>query len=402
MLSITRIGGPPEFIQGCQLHRIEMHQNTTFLASRLRQREQTGLLRQLRTNGDLVDFCSNDYLGLARSPELQQAIQRTENQINTPRNGATGSRLLAGHTALADLVETQLAAFYQTESALIFNAGYDANIGLFSALPQRGDVLLTDELIHASMIDGARLSYAERHRFPHNNLDHLSTLLQAAHDRKAPNIFVAVESVYSMDGDTAPLAELVELCTQYEAHLIVDEAHATGVYGPNGEGLVVELGLQERVLARIHTFGKGLGVHGAAVVGPTLLRDYLINTARSFIYTTALPPHNLLAIQCAHEQLAVQTEQRAQLHQRIAFFRERVTQKLSTGCWTDSSSPIQCLLIEGNEACRAVATRAQVAGFDVRAILSPTVPVGQERVRICLHSFNTEEQIAGLVDVLAS
>lgn len=379
-----------------------MYENTAFLTNRLRQRQQAGLLRQLRPGGDLIDFCSNDYLGLARSPNLYKAIQKAENELSTPQNGATGSRLLAGHTTLADVVEIQLAAFYQTENALVFNAGYDANIGLLSALPQRGDVLLTDELIHASMIDGARLGYAQRHRFRHNDLGHLNTLLQDAYDRETPNIFVAVESVYSMDGNMAPLPELVKLCADYQAHLIVDEAHATGVYGPNGEGRVVELDLQEQVLARVHTFGKGVGVHGAVVVGPTVLRDYLINTARSFIYTTALPPHSLLAIRCAHEQLPTLSEQRVLLQQHVVFFREKALKQMPNACWTDSSSPIQCLLVRGNEACRAVAARAQVAGFDVRAILSPTVPVGQERVRICLHSFNTKEEIAGLVDALAS
>jgi 8-amino-7-oxononanoate synthase len=379
-----------------------MYQNTSFLTNRLRQREQTGLLRQLRLGGNRVDFCSNDYLGLARSTELRQAIQQAENQQPVSQNGATGSRLLAGHTALADAVEKQLAAFYQAKSALIFNSGYDANIGLLSSLPQRGDVLITDELIHASMIDGARLCYADRHRFAHNNLDHLVQLLQNARDRETPNTFVAVESVYSMDGDFAPLPELVALCAEYGAHLLVDEAHATGVYGPNGAGLVAELGLQDQVLARIYTFGKGVGVHGAAVVGPPLLRDYLINTARSFIYTTALPPHSLLAIQCAHTQLPSLTEQRAQLHQHVAFFREMALQQMPNACWTASSSPIQCLLIPGNESCRATANKAQKAGFDVRAILSPTVPVGQERVRICLHSFNTEAEIIGLIDALVA
>lgn len=379
-----------------------MQQNTSFLINRLRQREQAGLLRQLRTGGDLIDFCSNDYLGLARSSALRQTIREAENQQLTTQNGATGSRLLAGHTELADLVESQLATFYQTESALVFNSGYDANIGLLSSLPQRGDVLLTDELIHASMIDGSRLGYADRQRFRHNDLDHLAQLMQNIHVQDSSNVFVAVESVYSMDGDLAPLSELVDLCEQYNAHLIVDEAHATGVYGPHGEGRVVELGLQERVLARVHTFGKGMGVHGAVVVGAAPLRDYLINMARSFIYTTALPPYSLLAIRCAHEQGAVIHQEQEKLHRQVTFFQTIAAQKLQDARWTDSSSPIQCLLINGNEACRRVATRAQAAGFDVRAILSPTVPVGLERIRICLHSFNTEEEIVGLMDTLAS
>ncbi|KAB7729321.1 aminotransferase class I/II-fold pyridoxal phosphate-dependent enzyme [Rudanella paleaurantiibacter] len=379
-----------------------MHDKLAFLDARLQQRQQAGLLRTLRPNSGLIDFCSNDYLGLARSATLREAIREAERQSPDLANGATGSRLLAGHTLLADAVEAQLAAYYQTETALVFNAGYDANIGLLSALPGRDDVLLTDELIHASMIDGARLSYATRHRFRHNDLTHLDELLRQARARTqvGQQVFVAVESVYSMDGDLAPLPQLVQLCEQYEAHLIVDEAHATGVYGSTGAGRVAELGLSGRVLARVHTFGKGLGVHGAAVVGPRLLRDYLINTARSFIYTTALPPHSLLAIGCAHEQVSGATAERQYLHRLIELFRQQAAQKLPHARWTDSPSPIQCLLIGGNEACRSVATRAQQAGFDVRAILSPTVPVGQERLRICLHSFNTEAQITHLLDSL--
>lgn len=378
-----------------------MPQNNHFLRERLRQREAAGLLRHLRPNANLIDFCSNDYLGLARSPDLARAIQQAEADLSPPQNGATGSRLLAGHTALADAVEEQLACFYQAETALIFNSGYDANLGLLASLPQRGDVLLTDELIHASMIDGARLSYADRQRFRHNDLDHLSQLLQDARNRNAPNIFVAVESVYSMDGDFVALSELVSICERFGAHLIVDEAHATGVYGPQGEGRVVSLGLQDRVLARVHTFGKGLGVHGAAVVGSQPLRNYLINMARSFVYTTALPPHSLLAIRCAHEQVATLTGTREELQERVAFFRKLAAQKLPTACWTHSTSPIQCLLIPGNDACRRVAAHAQETGFDVRAILSPTVPVGQERIRICLHAFNSEEEIGRVIEAIA-
>ncbi|WP_019988407.1 aminotransferase class I/II-fold pyridoxal phosphate-dependent enzyme [Rudanella lutea] len=379
-----------------------MHDKLAFLDARLGQRQQAGLLRTLRPNSGLIDFCSNDYLGMARSATLREAICKAEGQSPDLANGATGSRLLAGHTLLAEAVETQLATYYQTESALIFNSGYDANLGLLSALPSRDDVLITDELIHASMIDGARLSYATRHRFRHNDLNHLDELLRHARAQTpaTQQVFVAVESVYSMDGDLAPLPQLVALCEQYEAHLIVDEAHATGVYGPTGAGRVAELGLSARVLARVHTFGKGLGVHGAAVVGPRLLRDYLINTARSFIYTTALPPHSLLAIGCAHEQVAQAQAERRSLHECIGLFRQQAALKLPHSRWTDSPSPIQCLLVEGNEACRLVANRAQQAGFDVRAILSPTVPVGQERLRICLHSFNTEDQITHLLDSL--
>lgn len=376
------------------------------LADRLATRQQAGLLRQLRPASDQIDFCSNDYLGFARSSVLRTAIQQAEMEQIGLRTGATGSRLLAGQTPLADEVEQELSHFYQTESALIFNAGYDANLGLLACVPQAGDTLLTDELIHASMIDGARLSYATRRRFRHNDLTDLENQLRSATgfgltgQNHLGQVFVAVESVYSMDGDLAPLGELADLCDRYGAALIVDEAHATGIYGPSGEGLVVALGLQERVFARVHTFGKALGVHGAAIVGPAVLRDYLINFARPFMYSTALPPHSFLAIRCAHEHLKTHLNTRELLHNRLVYFRQRVIDVLPGSSWTNSQSPIQCLIVPGNETARHAAMVAQQAGFDVRAILSPTVPAGQERLRICIHAYNTEAEINGLIDSL--
>ncbi|MCX6213538.1 8-amino-7-oxononanoate synthase [Spirosoma sp.] len=374
------------------------------LLERLAVYRQKGLLRQLRIADEAVDFCSNDYLGLARSSQLKQAIQQANAEHSSLRTGATGSRLLAGQTTLAQEVEQKLALFYGTEAALVFNSGYDANIGLLACLPRKGDTLLTDELIHASMIDGARLSYAARHRFRHNDLVDLKAQLEGASQPQNGQIFVAVESVYSMDGDVAPLRELADLCDEYGAALLVDEAHATGIYGSengvNGEGLVTALGLQNRVLARVHTFGKALGVHGAAIVGPAVLRDYLINFARPFIYTTALPPHSLLAIRCAHDQVRADSSALQQLHHQLTYFRRQVAEKLPGSQWSTSQSPIQCLIIPGNDRARRVAAAAQATGLDVRAILSPTVPVGQERLRLCIHAFNTIDEIDRLVDVL--
>lgn len=372
---------------------------TARLAQELRNRQHSGLLRRL-TVANAIDFTSNDYLGLARSTALATYIHQQAGQV--VRNGATGSRLLAGNTELAEAIEHYLARVYRADSALVFNSGYNANVGLLACLPQRGDTLLTDELIHASLIDGARLSYATRQRFAHNDLADLEQKLQQASGR----VFVVVESVYSMDGDVAPLRTLADLCDQYGAALLVDEAHASGVYGLNeadgtAPGLVVAYGLQDRVFARIHTFGKALGVHGAVIVGPTLLRDYLINTARPFIYTTALPPHALLAIRCAHEVLAQDTAPIHQLHALITFFRQTTRQLAPDLPWLESTSPIQGLLVPGNEAVRAVAGRAQAAGYDVRPIVSPTVPSGQERLRLCLHSFNTEDEIRGLIGTIS-
>lgn len=372
------------------------------LCDRLATRQRSGLLRQLRMVDNLIDFCSNDYLGFARSPELRVSLQRADADQTALRTGATGSRLLSGQTELAGEVEQALALFYQTETTLIFNSGYDANLGLLACLPQAGDTLLTDELIHASMIDGARLSYATRRRFRHNDLADLAAQLRSvAHSTSSGQVFVAVESLYSMAGDMAPLRELTDLCDHYGAALIVDEAHATGIYGPNGEGLVVALGLQDRVLARVHTFGKALGVYGAAVAGPAVLRDYLINFARPFIYSTALPPHSLLAIRCAHEHLQHYPNLRNQLHNQLAYFRQRVSNALPGSTWTNSESPIQGLVVPGNDPARHVARIVQDAGFDVRAILSPTVPAGQERLRICVHAYNTETEIDRFVMALS-
>jgi 8-amino-7-oxononanoate synthase len=370
------------------------HWLTTRLTADLADRQQRGLFRSLTVPESTIDFTSNDYLGIGRSDTLHnQLVQAT---ATLTRNGAGSSRLLAGHTYMADQVETQLAEFYQAEAALLFNAGYMANLGLLSCLPQRGDTLLTDELIHASLIDGARLSKANRLRFAHNDLADLETKLRAAF-LQGGNVFVVVESLYSMDGDEAPLPEIAALCNAFNAALIVDEAHASGVYGPGGAGLVVAHGLQNQVLARIHTFGKALGVHGAAILSSTLLRTYLINTARPLIYATALPPHDLLAIHLAHEIVAAQPERAALLQERVAYFREKRHQLAPDATWLASTSPIQSLLIPSNAAVRQVATIMQVAGFDVRPIVSPTVAAGQERIRICLHSYNTEAEIDGLL-----
>lgn len=370
---------------------------TNRLTADLADRKQRGLFRSLTVAESAIDFTSNDYLGIGRSATLQKQLAEAATYLT--RNGATGSRLLAGHTHLTDTVEAELARFYRAETALLFNAGYLANLGLLTCLAKAGDTLITDELIHASLIDGTRLSKAARLRFAHNDLADLEIQLRQA-SMQGGNSFVVVESLYSMDGDEAPLPQLAALCAAYDAALIVDEAHASGVYGPGGAGLVVAHGLQDQVTARVHTFGKALGVHGAAVLGSALLRTYLINTARPFIYTTALPPHDLLAIQLAHKLVAAEPDRAALLHERIAYFREKSRQLAPEANWLTSTSPIQGLIMPGNAAVRQVAAKAQAAGFDVRPIVSPTVAAGHERIRICLHTYNTNDDIDGLLAAL--
>ncbi|GAB3245856.1 pyridoxal phosphate-dependent aminotransferase family protein [Larkinella harenae] len=362
----------------------------------LEKRRIAGLLRTLKKPTSLLDFCSNDYLGLGRSTVLRQRIEQALTDYPTLANGSTGSRLLAGNSELAEELEVEIAHFHKAEAALVFNSGYDANVGLLASLPQRGDTLLTDELIHASMIDGARLSTAHRFKFRHNDLEDLENRLK----RATGTVYVAIESVYSMDGDLAPLPEIVALCERYEAALIVDEAHGTGVFGTNGEGLVQQLGLEKRVFARIHTFGKALGVHGAAVVGSAVLRDFLINFARSFVYSTALPPHSLLAIRSVYRLLPQSKDLIERLHNVRTYFQQQIQEHLPQTEWTSADSPILGLIVPGNEACRAVAKQLQQAGFDIRPIVSPTVPAGRERLRICLHAFNTEQEMDRLVQTL--
>ncbi|MEL6537931.1 MAG: 8-amino-7-oxononanoate synthase, partial [Bacteroidota bacterium] len=348
-----------------------------------------------------VDFYSNDYLGLAQSEELRTRIREAEEEFALPAHGATGSRLLSGQSTLAEEVEAELARWLQADAALFFNSGYTANLAVLSTLPQKGDTILYDQYAHACLKDGARLSLAQRFSFRHNDLADLRKKLAKA----TGTVYVVVESVYSMDGDQAPLLALADLCDEVGAVLMVDEAHSTGLWGHQGSGLCVELGLTDRVPVRIHTFGKAMGTHGAAVAGHPVLREVLINSARSFIYTTAPPPQQWVAVREAVRFLA---KHHPSLFQRlqnvILHFQESISLvDLGEGpAMLDSQSPIQGLIVPGNEACRAMAQKLQAAGFAVRPILSPTVPKGSERVRICLHSYNTEDELDRFAEALSS
>jgi len=359
------------------------------LHQKLTERQVAGNLRQLSLQPPGIDFCSNDYLGLASTPPPQS----TGNAALA--HGATGSRLITGNSLLTEETEALIARFHDAEAALIFNSGYDANIGLLSAVSSRHTTYLYDERCHASIIDGIRLAICRnKFRFAHNNTDSLHQLLlqHSSHG----SVIVVVESVYSMDGDTAPLQAVADLCHQYNAALIVDEAHATGVYGAKGEGLVCSLGLQQQVLARIHTFGKALGCHGAAVVGSNLLRQYLINFARSFIYTTALPAQAIAAISNVYHYLASPTFSNSHLHYLIAYYGRQMAVSGIAG-WLPGTSPIQVLITSGNQPTRLLAGALRQAGLLVYPILHPTVPQGSERLRICLHTTNTTEEIDLLI-----
>jgi 8-amino-7-oxononanoate synthase len=369
------------------------------IREQLAKRREEGVFRSLRTENKCIDFCSNDYLGFARSPELQKRIAAKAGKY--PESGSTGSRLLSGNSSQAEFLEQCIAAFHTARAGLIFNSGYDANVGLFSALASRGDTVLYDSLIHASVRDGIRLSNAHAFNFKHNDLEHLEERLKSAARAFGGEgkVFVAVESIYSMDGDTCPLIRIASLCETYGANLIVDEAHATGVIGARGEGLVSSLGLRDQVFARVHTFGKALGCHGAIVLGSTLLRDYLINYARSFIYTTSLSPSSLASIECAYDLLEENPAFVQDLSAQVELFKHE-TQGAGITWLLPSNSPIQCVLVPGNMEVKKIADRIFEEGFDVRPIWSPTVQVGKERLRICIHRFNTPEQIRNLALLL--
>lgn len=368
------------------------------LYQKLQERDKAGNLRTLTTSAHLIDFCSNDYLGLASNPTLAQQVLQSLASMPAHRQGATGSRLVSGTSPYALNLEKYLAVLFQAENALLFNSGYQANTAILSTIPQKGDTIICDALIHASLREGARLSFAQNYYFKHNDLEDLEKKLQKATGEK----FVVIESVYSMDGDFGELDAIAKICNKYLAHLIIDEAHSTGIFGKNGNGFTCQKNLESVCFARIYTFGKAIGGHGACIVGSKILIDYLINFARAFIYTTALPLHTLVSIYEAFEFLKQNPRVSASLHKKIELFKTQMQflQQQDVISLKESNSPIQILKIGGNKRTKYFAEEVQKLGYDVRPILSPTVKKGEEILRICLHSFNTNQEIHGLTTCL--
>lgn len=364
------------------------------LQNKLEQIAKIGATRSLTHNPNYIDFSSNDYLGLALNKELNEITTQKLSIINHKINGSGGSRLISGHHEYITAIEEKIAKIHSAEACLLFNSGYNANMGVLSSIPQKNDIVLYDEYSHSSIKDGIRLSLANKFPFRHNNLQDLANKLLKFSNHTC---FVVVESVYSMDGDRAPLVELVALCKLYDAILIVDEAHSTGVFGIGGNGLVCALGLEADIPIRIHTYGKAMGTHGASVVGSKYLKDYLINFSRQFIYTTALPLHSYVAIEVAYEYLSVNYKTlQAKLFANIDLLKSELTnvEVIAYG------SPIICKLYPGNQQVKNKAKYLQSHLLDIKAILSPTVPIGKERIRICIHTFNSEKEIKLLTELL--
>ena len=369
------------------------------LTSKLEKRKEAGQFRKLSKNdSSLADFSSNDYLGLARESAIaKEALKILEEDGFAEQNGARGSRLLNGNHALFEKAENFLADHHHSESALIYNSGYTANIGLLTAVLTRNSIAVYDELIHASLRDAIHFSHARSYRFAHNELDDLEKKLKKARSSFPDSaIYLVTEAVFSMDGDVAPLGSIKRCCQEQDAYLIIDEAHATAT--PVHEEIENEV--KEFAFARILTFGKSLGVHGACVLSSRSLREYLINFSRSFIYTTALAPHCIASLLASYAFLKENPERIQLLEQRIAEFRAEIQRNELQEDFLESRTPIQSFMVRDSVKAKELENELRRKGFDIRAILSPTVPQGTERLRICLHSFNTDRSIRGLINFL--
>ena len=351
------------------------------LKNKLLKRIEEGTLRSLSSFEGMIDFFSNDYLGLAK-------VETKGNYSH----GSTGSRLISGTSSLSLTVESEMASFFGEESALLFNSGYDANLGFFSSVPQRGDTIIYDEFIHASVRDGIRLSFSQHSSFSHNDVEDLEKKIIQAKG----TVYVAIESLYSMDGDLSPLRQIQQVCEKYNAYLVVDEAHSAGVFGKEGRGFVHALNLEDKIFARLITFGKAYGSHGAVILGSKELIQFLTNFSRSFIYTTALPDATI--VRNKEMVLSVDVnERRQELQKNLHYFRSNFQH---VGLISETNSPIQILQLGSVEFTSELAKKIRVNNIAVKPIFSPTVSKGKERLRLCFHSFNTEDEIDSLMKVL--
>ncbi len=357
-----------------------------YLHSKLENLKEDGALRELSVLKGGHDFISNDYLGLVKDDKI--AKYKRPKHAEESKSGSTGSRLLSGNSEYYESVEYKLAKICGAEASLIYSSGYQANVGLMQCIAERGDTLIMDQLCHASLIDGSRVSHAQVWKFAHNDMSELEALLTKAKGKK----IVVTESLFSMDGDEAPLKDLFNLLEKYDAYLIIDEAHAFGVYGEKGRGLSFEYRNNPQLLARIVTFGKAGGVHGAAILGSDVLRSYLINKSRAFIFSTAPSRSFFQEIETMISVLEESEAEREKLRTVIKYFNQKKVE-LSEFSFIESDTQIQGVLVSGNERVMGLSNSLVDSGICVKAVRYPTVSKGQERLRICLHSFNTEGEI---------
>jgi len=427
----VNLGGSDNPIQeNKKLSPVQIFENH-HIHPKLKRRKENGSLRQLKTFRSIsgenaenaIDFSSNDYLGLAQSAQQELKVEDLYKSLPHRYLGSTGSRLLTGDSKYAQDLETSLAGWHKRPSAMLCNSGYDANLSVISCLSLNSTVIM-DELCHNSIQMGLRLSrgYTLR-KFQHSSLQDLETILISEELNKSKHstkpVIIVVESVYSMDGDAAPVKEILDMALAYNACVVVDEAHGLGVLGDNGFGVLEEYGLEKHpsLLCSIHTFGKAAGCHGAVVCGSSRMKDFLLNYGRPIVYSTSLPLHSLVSIACSYESMSgtIGRHLRRDLRDRMQLFRKLFFEKIICldGEYTSSlpirliasTSPINALIIPGNSTCLEFCDKLwnkSNRSICLYPIRSPTVPKGQERVRIIIHSHNTVDQIKYLIDLIKS
>jgi 8-amino-7-oxononanoate synthase len=373
----------------------------------LKVRAEQGLLRILkpvssRSNGRIrinkrqyIDFSSNDYLGLSGHPKLLEASKKAIDKFGT---ASSASRLMSGDLELHHKLEAKISQFKNKEAALFFNSGYQANLGILSSLYTRDDCIFFDRLGHASIIDGIVLSRASFFRFQHNDVTHLKSLLKKERD-KFNKALIVTETVFSMDGDRAPLKELVYLKEKYNCEIFVDEAHATGIFGKNGSGVVEEEGLGEKIDFIMGTFSKAMGGFGAYLATSKRIVDYLINTCRSFIYSTALPPAIIACNLTSIDLIKEEPLRRKRLLESAEYFRDTLRSK---GFKTRSESQIIPIITGDNLKTQEVAKRLQEKGYWVLPVRPPTVPYGEARLRFSLSFNHNKEILERVIDDICS
>ncbi len=358
------------------------------ISTYLYQRKQEDTFRVLSLPTEGIDFCSNDYLGLSKSAWIAQRVSDYHRKYKYAPQGATGSRLLSGQSKHIIAIEEQIADFHHAESALLFSSGYMANIGIISTLARKDHIIFYDNSIHASLHQGIRLSGAKSYSFGHNLLDELEILAQ---QHIAKIRFVVVESLYSMDGDMIEKERFLHICNQYNLIPIVDEAHAVGIYGHKGQGIFYT----EEVGVRIVTYGKALGHHGAAVLSSRLTREYLINFCKTFIYTTALPIHEILRLKASYDYLYLYDNQKNKLLYLINYFNSKKHLTLNK---IIGDGPIFGYIVGNSSDAKILTKKLQDNGLYIKPIVYPTVDKGLERLRINLHSYNTRADIDFLIE----
>jgi len=366
--------------------------NTDYLQQHLNELEAQGLYRSLKKVSPLLNFSSNDYLGLANDVRLIKAAVDAAQQYGV---GSGASRLISGNMDVHERLEEELAAFKHTESALVYTSGYMANCGIIPALMDRHGVIFSDKLNHASIIDGIILSRAQLMRYPHADVQALEEMLKKS---TSSNKLIVTDSVFSMDGDRAPLCEIVELARRYGAMVMVDEAHGFGVLGKNGGGLVEELGLTDAIDIQMGTLSKAAGCMGAYVCGTSTLKNYLVNKSRSFIYTTAISP---ILVQAARTALKIIVEDkglRLGLLEKAEYLRQGLSR---LGFDTmNSTTPIIPILVKDPTAAVTMSKHLLEQGIFVQAIRPPTVPMGTSRLRVTVSAVHTKENLDQLLDAL--